>query len=116
VSRGERGAATVLALPLLGVLTVAAVLLAHLGGALVASRRVAAAADLAALAAAAALQRGGDACDAAARVVTLNRAQLAGCRVDGEDVLVSARLDYRGVLGRTFRVAARARAGPAPPG
>lgn len=112
MSRDERGAATVLALPLIGTLAVAAFLLAHLGGALVASRRVAAAADLAALAGAAARQHGDDACGQAARVVQRNHARLGTCTVQGEDVLVTARIDYRGVGGRTVRVTARARAGP----
>jgi secretion/DNA translocation related TadE-like protein len=110
--RDERGAATVLALTLLGALVTVAVLLAPLAGALVASRRAAAAADLAALAGASAVQHGQDGCAAAARVAAANHARLASCGVSTEDVRVGVVVDAGRVLGRALEVSARARAGP----
>jgi secretion/DNA translocation related TadE-like protein len=108
----ERGAATMLALTLLGALVSVAVALAPLGGALVASRRAAAAADLAALAGASALQQGRDACAAAARVAAANDARVAACAVRADDVRLRVVVDAGRVLGRSLEVSGRARAGP----
>jgi secretion/DNA translocation related TadE-like protein len=108
----ETGAATVLALTLLAALVAVAVALAPLGGALVASRRAAAAADLAALAGASALQRGQDACAAAARVAAANHARVASCAVGMQDVRLRVVVDAGRVLGRSLQVSGRARAGP----
>jgi secretion/DNA translocation related TadE-like protein len=116
VRADERGAGSVLALPLLGVVAVTALLLAHLAGALVAARRAAAAADLAALAGAEAWRRGADACGAAALVAARNHAALETCRVAVDDVLLTVRVDVPGVVGRAVRVTAQARAGPSSPG
>lgn len=109
----QRGSATVLALPLLGALTVTAVLLAFVGGALGTRRRVAAAADLAALAGAAAIQHGEDGCSAASSITARNGAVLDSCVVQGTHVLVRAHAETAPLLGRTLTVSARARAGPA---
>ncbi len=108
----ERGSATVLALTLLGAVVATAVLLGSLAGALVASRRAAAAADLAALAGAAAVQQGRDACAEASAVAAANHARLAACAVLAQDVRVGVAVDAGRVLGRRLRVSARARAGP----
>jgi secretion/DNA translocation related TadE-like protein len=109
----ERGSATVLALPLLGVLTVATVLLGFVAGAVVAQGRAAMAADLAALAGAAALQRGGDGCAEAAAVTLRNGAEVVSCRIGGAQVWLTVRCETAALFGRTLPVTARARAGPA---
>jgi secretion/DNA translocation related TadE-like protein len=111
----QRGSATVLALPLLGVVTVVAVLLAYVGGALTTRRKVAAAADLAALAGASALQGGGDGCAAAARVAARNGSDLDTCAVHGLELSVTVTARTEPLLGRRLTVSARARAGPAVP-
>jgi secretion/DNA translocation related TadE-like protein len=105
----------VLALPLLGALTVAAVLLAYVGGALTTRRKVAAAADLAALAGAAELRTGGDGCAAAATVAARNGGTLGPCTVHGLDLSVTVTARTAPMLGRRLVVSARARAGPAAP-
>ncbi|MGZ5417199.1 MAG: Rv3654c family TadE-like protein [Nocardioides sp.] len=111
----QRGSATVLALPLLGALTVVAVLLAYVGGALTTRRKVAAAADLAALAGAAELQAGGDGCAAAATVAARNGGDLGACTVHGLELSVTVTARTEPLLGRRLVVSARARAGPAAP-
>lgn len=110
----QRGSVTVLALPLLGALTVAALLLALVAGAVSARRRAAAAADLAALAGASAVQRGEDGCSAASSIAARNGAPLDTCVVEGAHVLVTARAETASLLGRGLTVSARARAGPWP--
>lgn len=112
VRTSQRGSATVLALPLLGALTVAAVLLAFVGGAVVTRRQVASAADLAALAGAAAIQHGLAGCAQAAAVAARNGAELDTCTVDGSEVRVVVRAGTAELLGRSLTVSARARAGP----
>ena len=115
--RDQRGAATVLVMPFVGVLALVTVVLAFQGGALVTQRRVQAAADLAALAGAAALQRGDDGCVAASAVAGRNGARLSDCQVSGtagRDVVVTVERDGPAVLGRSVTVEASARAGPEP--
>ena len=115
--RDQRGAATVLVMPFVGVLALVTVVLAFQGGVLVTQRRVQAAADLAALAGAAALQRGEDGCSAASAVAGRNGARLSGCQVSGNtghDVIVTVERDGPAVLGRSVTVEASARAGPGP--
>ncbi len=115
--RDQRGAATVLVMPFVGVLALVTVVLAFQGGVLVTQRRVQAAADLAALAGAAALQRGEDGCAAASAVAGRNGARLSGCEVSGtagRDVVVTVERDGPAVLGRSVTVEASARAGPEP--
>jgi secretion/DNA translocation related TadE-like protein len=84
------------------------------GVAVVARHQTETAADLSALAAAGVAGTGqGDACDAAARVAVANGAWLADCRLSGSVVEVTVQKTLTaGRLGR-YRVAARARAGPA---
>jgi secretion/DNA translocation related TadE-like protein len=109
----EDGSATVLVTPLLGVLTVVTVLLGVVGGALATLRRAESAADLAALAGAAAAVRGDDGCAAAARVAARNQVDLGSCVAVGTEVRVVVTTRTAPLLGRTFDVRARARAGPA---
>ena len=112
MNRSDRGSATVLALPLLGALTVVAVLLAYVGGALTTRRKVAAAADLAALAGASEVQSGGDGCSAAAKVAARNGGDLGACVVHGLELSVTVTAQTAPLLGRRLTVSARARAGP----
>ncbi len=111
-TRGQRGSATALAMPLVGVLLVAGVLLAPVGGVVVAQRRAQAAADLGALAGAVAVQQGHDVCADVAHVVDLNRARMRSCAVEGRDVLVRVELRLEVPGGRALTVHADARAGP----
>ncbi|AVZ41013.1 hypothetical protein CT688_02550 [Dietzia sp. JS16-p6b] len=90
-------------------LTVAVLLV---GRAAVAAHSARSAADLAALAGAHALRVSEDPCSAAAGVATANRAVVAGCTVDGYDVVVRAEARVElGVLG-VWAASAVARAGP----
>lgn len=114
----DRGAATVLLVPFLGILVLATLLLAFQGGALVTQHRAQAAADLAALAGAVALQRGDDGCAAAGESAARNDARLARCDVtgtSGREVLVTVSRDGPELLGRSVIVEASARAGPQSP-
>lgn len=106
------GSATALVVVLVTVLATVAVVVSLVGGAVVEQRRVEAAADLAALAGAGAVQAGHDPCSAARSVAGRNGAALVGCAVDGDEVTVRAQQDTRAVLGMTFTVTGRARAGP----
>lgn len=110
----ERGAATLLTLAMAGVLLFVTSALGVVGGLVVTQRRSQAAADLAALAGAHGLQRGRDACRAAADVAAANGAALVGCDVTGREVMVRVRVRGPEAIGRTFDLTARARAGPAP--
>ena len=116
--RDERGSATTMAMPFLGILVLVTALMAFQGGVVVAQRRVQAAADLAALAGAAAAQRGDDACAAAATVAARNAARLSTCSVEGPtalEVLVAVSRDGPRLFGRSVVVHASARGGPVPP-
>lgn len=115
--RRERGSATVLVLVLAAALITMAVAGSAVGALLVGHRRAASAADLAALGAAAALQRPGSLataapCARAEEVGAANGARLTVCAVAGEEVRVSVAVDVTTVLGRTWTVRGRARAGP----
>jgi secretion/DNA translocation related TadE-like protein len=117
---GEEGSATVHALVLVAVVTAVAVAGSMIGGLVVGQRRAASAADLAALAAAAALGPGAGtavggsaACQEAGRVGEANRARVTDCLVQGQEVVVEVEVDVPGLLGRTWQVLGRARAGPA---
>ena len=88
--REERGAATPMVVACLSLLLLVGAALGVVA-AMVRDHRVAqSAADLAALAGAAALQRGDDACAAAAAVAGANGARLHSCRTAGSDVVVHA--------------------------
>lgn len=108
---GEEGAATLLVLTMVGVLTCTCLALL-LGSSLVVShRRTQAAADLSALAGASAVVDGHDPCAAAGEVATANGARLTRCTPDGAGtvaVVVTVADPATGI-----DLDARARAGPA---
>ena len=113
-SADQRGAATILALGLVGLLLVVAVVAAGTIAIVLAHRRAQVAADLAALAAAGALQSGADPCAAASDIADRHDASLTRCVVDGVTVAVATEVRLPVALGgRT--VPARARAGPVLP-
>jgi secretion/DNA translocation related TadE-like protein len=107
----ERGAGSVLALAIVGAMTLMAIAVLALGAALVLRQRVIGAADAAALAAADAASGAvsGIPCVGAARVAEANRTALAGCALDGlvATVVVTARFGG-------FSFSARSTAGPPP--
>lgn len=115
--RQEHGSAAVLVTVLAGLLVMVAAASTVIAGMLVGHRQAAAAADLAALAGAQALDPAGAggvgaACGQARVVARANGARLVGCDVMGRDVLVRTSVGVRGLLGLTWDVAGRARAGP----
>ncbi len=116
VASGERGAATVVAVALLGVLVLVGSALSVVGAIFVAHRGAQAAADLAALAGAAQASgsgAGGDPCSAAASTAESNGASLTGCLVAGRDVRVTVAVPgprWRGL--QVTDLVAEARAGP----
>lgn len=117
----HRGAATVLAVAMAGVLLLVGAATGVVGAIVVAHRRAQAAADLAALAGATALaggrtgHPGRDPCPAAAEVAEANGAVLATCLVDGADVVVGVRVSGPRWLGQDRDLSASARAGPEGP-
>ena len=111
--RGEEGAATVLVLAMVGVLTFVTVGLAAGAGLVRAQREAQSAADLAALAAASAHLKGDDGCAAAASVAAANGARLAACDPGADDVRISVEVAGPRWVGRRVAVRAEARAGPA---
>ena len=107
--RDERGSGTVLGIGVIAaILTVTAAAVPALG-LLVARGQAAGAADAAALAGAdvASGAIAGSICDAARSVASANLATLRDCVVDGQNVTVSATVDWLGV-----GIVARSRAGP----
>lgn len=108
----ERGAGSVLAVAMLGLLVTVTVAAAGVVGVVATHRIAQSAADLAALAGATALQDGGDACVRAADVAARNRATLDGCQVDGWDVAVVVRASTSLLPGGLLDLRARGRAGP----
>jgi secretion/DNA translocation related TadE-like protein len=108
----ERGAATVLAVSLLGVLLLVGCALAVVGAMVVAHRTAQSAADLAALAGAGAITDGADPCPAAARVATANDARLEDCAVTAREITVVVTVAGPRWLGQPHDLTARARAGP----
>lgn len=112
--RGDRGAATVLTVAVLGLLLFVGAALAVVGAMVAAHRQAQAAADLAALAGARTLADGGDACGAAATVAAANGADLTGCVVADRDVRTTVVVAGPRWLGQTGDLAAEARAGPVP--
>jgi secretion/DNA translocation related TadE-like protein len=112
--RGERGAATVLSIAVLGVLVAVAAALGLVTAVVVHHRMAQSAADLAALAGAGAAAQGEDACAAAGAVAGANGAALIGCRVDGvRAVWVQVQVTGPHWLGQGVDPVAEARAGPA---
>ena len=114
VTRGQTGAATLLAVAMAGVLMLVGAALAVVGAMVVAHRQAQAGADLAALAGATAAARGGDACQAARDVARLNDGTVVACAVDGGTVTVKVRVPGPRWLGQQSDLDARSRAGPAP--
>lgn len=108
----DRGAATVLAVVFIGLLTSVAVAVVAVGGLLSGHRRAASAADLAALAGAAALQQGTPGCAAAEEVAAANGSRLLSCRIDGQVLTVEVGVDVESLLGSSWTLTGRARAGP----
>jgi len=114
--RQDHGSATVVVLAVLGVILIVASGVFALVGAVVASHRAHAAADLSALAGASLMARGegqGSACARASAVAHRNDAAPVSCRAGPDlsvEVVVSVEVGVPG-LGAA---AARARAGPAP--
>ena len=108
----ERGAVTVLAVALLGLVLLVGAALGVAAAMVVDHRRAQAAADLAALAGATAHQRGEDGCRAAARMAVANGGALGGCRVEGDAVVVEVRVTGPRWLGQVADLSGRARAGP----
>jgi secretion/DNA translocation related TadE-like protein len=109
---GEAGAATVLVVAMASVVLLVGCATAAVGGLLHARRAAESAADLAALAGAAAVQQGRDGCAAATGVVRANGAEVLACRVDGEDVVVTAAVPGPSWAGPDVRLEGTARAGP----
>ena len=105
----DRGAASVVALGLVGAMVALTALLVPVLGAFVGSQRAANAADAAALAAADASSGAlpGVPCALAAAVAARNGVELVSCEFDGPAATVTVRA---GLLG--FTIAAEARAGP----
>jgi secretion/DNA translocation related TadE-like protein len=100
----------VLAIGLVGLLTVIALICGAVVALVGVHRRIQAAADLAALAGAASAQQGGPACVAARRIAGRNGATSSTCRLDGAIVTVTATLVVPGLVHRSLT--AQARAGP----
>ena len=117
VRRRDHGSATVLVLAVLGVLLVVAAAAFTLVGAVVASHRAHAAADLSALAGAALLVQGqgpGSACVRAAAAARRNDAVSVSCRA-GADLSIEVVVSVPARIPGLGAASARARAGPAPP-
>lgn len=110
----ERGAATLLALAMAGVLLMVGAALGVVGAMVVAHRRAQAAADLAALAGAVAAGRGEPACAEAGDVAADNGAVSTECVVDRGTVTVRVRVTGPHWLGQQADLEASARAGPRP--
>ncbi|TDD52167.1 Rv3654c family TadE-like protein [Saccharopolyspora elongata] len=110
---GDRGAATVVAAVLSLALIILLSVVLQLGAVTVARHRAEGAADLAALAAAAYAPHGQQvACERANRVASGMRAELAECRMDGWDAVVTVRADLPAFVPGGRKASARARAGP----
>lgn len=107
--RGDRGAATVVTVGLMGAIVALTAMVLPLYSVLVVRQSVAAAADAAALAAAdvAVGRAAGSPCEVAARVAAANGASITSCELDGLVATVTA---ARPVL--VFAVTATATAGP----
>lgn len=110
---GERGAVTVLAVALVGLLVWVGAALSVVGAVFAAHREAQSAADLAALAGASAVTHAGDPCQVAASTAQANGADLTGCAVEGRVVHVTVIVGgprWRGLA--TGDLVAESRAGP----
>lgn len=108
----DTGAMTVATAFAVAAILALAVAVLLIGRAAVAAHSARSAADLAALAAAHALREGEDACGVASGIAVANRARLAVCTIDGDDVVTRAEVAVDlGLLG-SRTASAVARAGP----
>ncbi len=110
--RGERGAGSLLVVTCVALLLVIGSALGVVAALVRTHRSAQSAADLAALAGAAARQRGEDGCGVAAELAVANAAELVGCHLIGDDVVVAVEVVGPRWLGQTADLTARARAGP----
>lgn len=108
----DAGIATLWGLAIMGILLLLAAVSAGVVSLIGARHQAEAAADLAALAGAQAAVDGEDACEAARRIAAANDGLLTRCRVAGQ--IVDVRVDVEGppLLGTTWTLTGRARAGP----
>jgi secretion/DNA translocation related TadE-like protein len=109
----EAGIATVWGLAIIGILLLFAAVSAGLVSLIGARHQAEAAADLAALAGAQAAVNREDACEAARRIAAANEGSMSSCKVAGEVVEVRVDVDGPPLLGTTWTLTGRARAGPA---
>jgi secretion/DNA translocation related TadE-like protein len=109
LATGERGAASVVALGIVGAVVALTAMVVPVATTFVASQRAANAADAAALAAADATSGlvPGTGCELAAQVATRNGASLTSCEVDGPVAVVAVVVSSLGI-----ELVASARAGP----
>jgi len=112
VTRGERGAASLLVVSCVALLLLIGCALGVVAAMVRAHRAAQSAADLAALAGAAAHQRGEGACVAASSIASANGASLDTCSASGDEVWVSVTVPGPHWLGQTSDLSAEARAGP----
>ncbi len=108
----ERGVASMLVVGLTAVLLMTTVIAVGMVQVVAARHAAAAAADLGALAGAA-MSGGGDQCAAAAATVHSNGAETVSCQVAGGDVVVTAAVQSKALLGLRWTLRSTARAGPA---
>jgi secretion/DNA translocation related TadE-like protein len=112
--RSESGVATIWGLAIMGILLLLAAVSAGVVSLVGARHQAESAADLAALAGAQAAVNGGDACRSASRIAVANGGDLVACDVQGEIVEVRVEVVSPRLLGQTWTLTGRARAGPAP--
>ncbi|MFG2070541.1 Rv3654c family TadE-like protein [Micromonospora tulbaghiae] len=112
--QGDRGGASVCLLAIGLVFVLVGVFGAALGAARYARHQARNAADFGALAGAAQVLDGADAaCARAAELVSANGGRMTGCRVDGLDLIVTARVRVAPLPNLTRDATATSRAGPA---
>ncbi|KAB8299459.1 Rv3654c family TadE-like protein [Bifidobacterium apri] len=110
-ARRQRGSAVVLMVMVMSVACVAVLVAAAVGHARITGNRVRSMADTAAVSAAVALGDGhANPCSAARRVARADGADISVCKVEGEDVTVSVRYEYRHGFGMV--IVKTSRAGP----
>ena len=109
----DAGIATVWGLMIMGILLLLAAVSAGVVSLIGARHQAEAAADVAALAGAQAAVDGEEPCEAARRIAVANDGLLTRCRVAGQIVEVRVDVDGPPLLGTTWTLTGRARAGPA---
>jgi secretion/DNA translocation related TadE-like protein len=112
--RSDSGIATLWGLAIIGILLLFAAVAAGVVSLIGARHQAETAADLAALAGAQTVAYGdGDPCQVASWVAVANRGRLTRCAVDGDSVEVRVEVESPRLLGQTWTLTGRARAGPA---